>query len=185
MQVMKLIDEELSEPYSIFTYRYFLSQWPFLCHLAISDTDEAFGCIIGKMDRHRNGRMRGYIGMLTVKKEYRHLGVGMSQYLLLYMSHDDDDDAHICIYTGSTLVKECIAEMIKRGCEEIVLEAEATNMGALRLYQNLGFIRDKRLRRYYLNGNDAYRLKLLIPPSTHVDSPRVDDVTNRLAGMMT
>ncbi|KAI8112629.1 hypothetical protein M9434_003950 [Picochlorum sp. BPE23] len=159
--VMKLIDEELSEPYSIFTYRYFLSQWPFLCHLAISDTDEAFGCIIGKMDRHRNGRMRGYIGMLTVKKEYRHLGV------------------------GSTLVKECIAEMIKRGCEEIVLEAEATNMGALRLYQNLGFIRDKRLRRYYLNGNDAYRLKLLIPPSTHVDSPRVADVTNRLAGMMT
>lgn len=77
---MKLIDEELSEPYSIFTYRYFLSQWPFLCHLAISDTEEAFGCIIGKMDRHRNGRMRGYIGMLTVKKEYRHLGVGMSQY---------------------------------------------------------------------------------------------------------
>lgn len=104
--------------------------------------------------------------------------------ILLYMSHDDDD-AHVCIYTGSTLVKECIAEMIKRGCEEIVLEAEATNMGALRLYQNLGFIRDKRLRRYYLNGNDAYRLKLLIPPSTHVDSPRVDDVTNRLAGMMT
>jgi len=75
---MKLIDEELSEPYSIFTYRYFLSQWPFLCHLAISDEDEPFGCIIGKMDRHRNGRMRGYIGMLTVKKDYRHLGVGMS-----------------------------------------------------------------------------------------------------------
>lgn len=179
---MKLIDEELSEPYSIFTYRYFLSQWPFLCHLAISDEDEAFGCIIGKMDRHRNGRMRGYIGMLTVKKEYRHLGVGMSQYCQPCIYHHM---MHIYVYTGSTLVKECIAEMIKRGCEEIVLEAEATNMGALRLYQNLGFIRDKRLRRYYLNGNDAYRLKLLIPSSKHVDSPRVDDMTNRLAGMLT
>ena len=52
------------------------------------------------------------------------------------------------IYAGSKLVRRCIEEMIRRGCEEIVLEAEVTNMGALRLYQNLGFIRDKRLRRY-------------------------------------
>ncbi len=28
---MHLIDNELSEPYSIFTYRYFLQQWPNLC----------------------------------------------------------------------------------------------------------------------------------------------------------
>jgi N-alpha-acetyltransferase 30 len=60
-------------------------------------------------------------------------------------------------------VKRVIAEMRSRGCEEVVLEAEATNLGALKLYGNLGFIRDKRLQRYYLNGNDAYRLKLLLP----------------------
>lgn len=34
------------------------------------------------------------------------------------------------------------------GCEEVVLEAEVTNTGALRLYQRLGFIRDKRLKRH-------------------------------------
>ena len=45
----------------------------------------------------------------------------------------------------------------------MVLEAEATNAGALRLYAGLGFIRDKRLARYYLSGTDAYRLKLLLP----------------------
>ena len=33
------------------------------------------------------------------------------------------------------------------GCHEIVLEAEVTNQGALRLYEQLGFIRDKRLHR--------------------------------------
>jgi peptide alpha-N-acetyltransferase len=44
-----------------------------------------------------------------------------------------------------------------------VLEAETTNEGALRLYQSLGFIRDKALSRYYLSGRDAYRLKLLFP----------------------
>jgi peptide alpha-N-acetyltransferase len=31
--VMGLVDTELSEPYSIFTYRYFLNQWPQLCFL--------------------------------------------------------------------------------------------------------------------------------------------------------
>lgn len=35
-----------------------------------------------------------------------------------------------------------------------------TNTGALRLYEKLGFLCDKRLYRYYLNGNDALRLKL-------------------------
>ena len=156
-RVMELIDAELSEPYSIFTYRYFLSKWPYLCHIAVTEgTQEYFGCIIGKMDLHKNGRMRGYIGMLTVKKEYRHVGV------------------------GSRLVKKCIGEMLRRGCEEIVLEAEVTNIGALKLYQNLGFIRDKRLRSYYLNGNDAYRLKLRIPSSHHDDSPTVSNMMDNL-----
>ena len=34
--VTSLIDNELSEPYSIFTYRYFLNQWPQLCILVRS-----------------------------------------------------------------------------------------------------------------------------------------------------
>ena len=32
--------------------------------------------------------------------------------------------------------------------EEVVLEAEVTNKGALALYRNLGFVRDKRLLRW-------------------------------------
>lgn len=35
-----------------------------------------------------------------------------------------------------------------------------SNKGALRLYGNLGFAKDKRLAKYYLNGGDAFRLKL-------------------------
>lgn len=45
----------------------------------------------------------------------------------------------------------------------MTLEAEVTNKGALALYGRLGFIRAKRLFRYYLNGVDAFRLKLLFP----------------------
>ena len=51
---------------------------------------------------------------------------------------------------------------------KVTLEAEVTNKGALALYGRLGFIRSKRLFRYYLNGVDAFRLKLLFPrPELH------------------
>lgn len=33
-QISGMIDEELSEPYSIYTYRYFLHGWPDLCMFA-------------------------------------------------------------------------------------------------------------------------------------------------------
>jgi peptide alpha-N-acetyltransferase len=53
--------------------------------------------------------------------------------------------------------------MVAGEAEEVVLEAEVSNTGALALYRSLGFIRDKHLHRYYLNNQDAYRLKLLLP----------------------
>lgn len=52
------------------------------------------------------------------------------------------------LLSGSELVKKAIAAMIEGGCEEVVLEAEVSNLGALKLYQSLGFIRDKRLHRW-------------------------------------
>jgi hypothetical protein len=44
-------------------------------------------------------------------------------------------------------VKRAIEEMIAADADEVVLEAEVTNSGALALYRNLGFLRDKRLIR--------------------------------------
>ncbi|KAL6768036.1 hypothetical protein ACKKBF_B37525 [Auxenochlorella protothecoides x Auxenochlorella symbiontica] len=73
--VMGLVDAELSEPYSIFTYRYFLRSWPQLCFLA-RDGDRCFGAIVAKLERHRDALYRGYIAMLVVEKPYRVLGVG-------------------------------------------------------------------------------------------------------------
>lgn len=31
--IMRLIQKDLSEPYSIYTYRYFIHNWPNLCYL--------------------------------------------------------------------------------------------------------------------------------------------------------
>lgn len=55
--------------------------------------------------------------------------------------------------------------MKEDGVDEIVLETEYDNHAALSLYESLGFIREKRLHRFYLNGKDAFRLVLAVPYS--------------------
>ena len=64
--------------------------------------------------------------------------------------------SHACIHTQIG-----INRMMERyGCQEIELETEVSNVGATQLYLKLGFIKDFRLSRYYLNGGDAFRLRL-------------------------
>jgi len=46
------------------------------------------------------------------------------------------------------------------GAQEIALETEFDNVPALGLYTSLGFVPEKRLHRFYLNGKDAFRLVL-------------------------
>lgn len=132
--IMRLIQEVLSEPYSIYTYRYFIHNWPNLCFLAMHGNTYV-GAIVCKLDFHKSLN-RGYIAMLAVHEKYRKRKI------------------------GSSLVLKSISAMVCARADEIVLETEITNKSALCLYENLGFVRDKRLFRYYLNGVDALRLKL-------------------------
>jgi len=141
--IINLISVDLSEPYSIFTYRYFINNWPNLTFIATTPPPEGappgphvVGTIVCKQDQHRSGSERGYIAMLAVHHSMRKRGM------------------------GSKLVQLAVRAMHDGGCDEAVLETEVTNLAALRLYEGLGFVRDKRLHRYYLNGNDAYRLKV-------------------------
>lgn len=98
--------------------------------------DDCVGAIVCKLDIHRKVIKRGYIAMLAVDVKYRKRKI------------------------GSNLVRRAIQAMVEDDADEVVLETEITNRPALRLYENLGFVRDKRLFRYYLNGVDALRLKL-------------------------
>ncbi|ORY45867.1 acyl-CoA N-acyltransferase [Rhizoclosmatium globosum] len=136
-KIMNLIESDLSEPYTIYTYRYFLVDWPHLSFLALIN-NICVGVIVCKLEPHRNGRNRGYLAMLAVKSEYRKQGIGRK------------------------LIVKAVEAMVQQGADEVVLETEITNKGAQSLYEGLGFIRDKRMGRYYLNGNDAYRLKLVL-----------------------
>lgn len=73
--IMRLIQKDLSEPYSIYTYRYFIHNWPKLCFLAMHGTT-CVGAIVCKLDIHRQQSKRGYIAMLAVDKDYRKLKIG-------------------------------------------------------------------------------------------------------------
>ncbi|KAI0027523.1 acyl-CoA N-acyltransferase, partial [Vararia minispora EC-137] len=138
--IISLVQSELSEPYVIYTYRYFLHQWqvasPLMCGAFDADSQRPIGVIVCKQSLHREKINRGYIAMLSVSKSYRKQGV------------------------ASALVHHSVDIMKAHGVEEIALETEYDNAPALALYTSLGFIREKRLHRFYLNGKDAYRLVL-------------------------
>ena len=156
-QIRELISNDLSEPYSIYVYRYFLYQWADLCFMvchhfpggrklctrtdfsqALDEQNVLAGVVVSKLEPHRGGPMRGYIAMLATKSEHRGKGI------------------------ATTLVSKAIDAMIERDADEIALETEETNLAAMKLYEKLGFLRSKKLHRYYLNGNSAYRLVLYL-----------------------
>ncbi|BEI81362.1 hypothetical protein CcaverHIS002_0205220 [Cutaneotrichosporon cavernicola] len=134
--ITRLCDEELSEPYNVYTFRYFLEDWPHLTFFVFpSPADpEPIATIICKLDMHRERTMRGYIGMLSVDKAWRRRSIARK------------------------LVELAISKMEAVGADEIVLETEFDNGPSLALYEALGFICEKRLHRFYSNGKDAFRL---------------------------
>lgn len=107
---------------------------------ALDDNDNLIGVIVTKLEPHRSGPLRGYIAMLATKTSHRGQGI------------------------ATRLVRMAVEAMITQGADEIALETEVDNIPSLRIYENLGFIRTKRLHRYYLNGNTAFRLVLYLKP---------------------
>ncbi|XWS40515.1 hypothetical protein CRYUN_Cryun17cG0001700 [Craigia yunnanensis] len=104
------------------------------------------------------------------EEEIEYASYGDEHHLPLIMSLVDQE-------LTTELVTRSIGMMMESGCEEVTLEAEVTSKGALALYGRLGFIRAKRLFHYYLNGVDAFCLKLLFPgQELHFSAPMM---TNR------
>ncbi|KAI4152435.1 MAG: hypothetical protein L6R39_001811 [Caloplaca ligustica] len=149
--IRQLISTDLSEPYSIYVYRYFLYQWGDLCFLALDKEENMLGVVISKLEPHRGGPLRGYIAMLAVKKEHRGKGI------------------------ATRLVRMAIDVMIERDADEIALETEVTNTAAMKLYERLGFLRSKRLHRYYLNGSSAFRFVLFVKENAFTSHLRYDE----------
>jgi N-alpha-acetyltransferase 30 len=75
--VMRLVALDLSEPYSIFTYRYFLHRFPDLCILAVDAAsttttrrgDDVCGCVVGKIDIENNNNNNSAVEQVMVQDD--------------------------------------------------------------------------------------------------------------------
>jgi peptide alpha-N-acetyltransferase len=73
-EIQSLVAKDLSEPYSVFTYRYFLQAWPSLCICAFHQ-NIMVGTILCKAEEESDCH-RGYIAMLAVNSSFRKRGIG-------------------------------------------------------------------------------------------------------------
>jgi len=118
--------------------------------------EQMIGVVVSKLEPHGHGQMRGYIAMLAVKDGHRGKGIATT---LVRMAIDamiagDADEA-------STARKRVDSRRLLIFLQ-VALETEVTNTAAMKLYERLGFLRSKRLHRYYLNGNTAFRFLLYL-----------------------
>jgi peptide alpha-N-acetyltransferase len=179
--VMKLVALDLSEPYSIFTYRYFLHRFPDLCILAVDGkTKEVCGCVVGKIDietihhQHDNSMIMDgnntQVSQQQQQNQEQTNTVGNENSLIDSNNNNSAQTGYIGMLAvrdtyrrkgiGKALVRQVLQRMKNRGCTSVTLETEVSNVTAQILYQNFGFIREELLVRYYLNNGDAYRLRL-------------------------
>ena len=96
----QLISKDLSEPYSIYVYRYFLYQWGDLCFLAMNDKDEMVGVVVSKLEPHRGGPLRGYIAMLAVRGEYRGRGIATKLVRMAIDAMIERDADEVCCFSA-------------------------------------------------------------------------------------
>jgi len=162
--------------YLVFTYRYFLHQFPDLCIFAVpiidgkDDEVEPVGCVVCKVDPeeevdghqyqafcHGIENTDGDKDTATVEGDAASLPSRFCGYIAMLAV----DTAYRRSGIGTALVKRSVRRMIRKGCASVMLETEVSNKAAMKLYQEkLGFIREELLVRYYLNWGDAYRLRL-------------------------
>lgn len=105
--IQRLVTRDLSEPYSIYTYRFFLHNWPryCICAYAVDPADSGKRTMIATVVCKMEGEgdvMQGYMAMLAVDQDYRKRGI------------------------AKTLVTMVIDRMVEDGCREVMLEAEVS-----------------------------------------------------------
>ncbi len=76
--------------------------------------------IVNEQENKRLGRQRGWIDILAVRRQYRHLGL------------------------GTALILEGMRQLYRAGCTQAVLGCDSENLtGATRIYERVGFHVDK------------------------------------------
>jgi ribosomal-protein-alanine N-acetyltransferase len=118
--------ESLRERYDPTLFTQLVPFWPEGL-IVIEDLGRVIGFVFGVM----SGVQQARVLMLAVDRRYR--GAGL----------------------GTLLSQEFFRECGKKGVRQVSLEVRASNVGAQRFYQRLGFFTIKRSSRYYSDGEDG------------------------------
>ena len=104
--IRQLISKDLSEPYSVYVYRYFLYQWGDLCFMTVDTSGALIGVIVCKLEIHRGGPLRGYIAMLAVKDDQRGKGIAtkLVRMAIEAMADKDADEVWITMKSSVCIV---------------------------------------------------------------------------------
>lgn len=173
-----LMEVDLSEPYNVFTYRFFVDQWPQLTFLAFAkDGALAEAPSAADVASHaqkrcfyapcRDGTWRRLVGGIVCKLDVaRRTGLRRGYIAMLAV-----DGAYRRHGIGRTITARALDTMVAQGADEITLETETTNAASLAFYERFGFVRARLMPNYYLYAGDAYKLVLPLaaPPSCEPD----------------
>ncbi len=141
-EVMRINRRELPENYPYFIFRYFYLTWGNYFLVAIED-GKVVGYIMGSIEKKSNPRNPevmeiegmpdevGHIISFAVLREYQGRGI------------------------GSALLKEEL-ERFSTAVKAVYLEVRVSNERAIKIYKKFGFKPIKVIKRYYLDGEDAY-----------------------------
>jgi ribosomal-protein-alanine acetyltransferase len=128
--VIALAFETLPEPYNPSIFTQFYESYPEGFLVALN-FDTIIGFLIGIKTTPNTAR----ILMLAVKDAYRKKGI------------------------GSALLSRFLKEMKHQNITGVELEVRTSNQGALKFYQNQGFLLQGTLQQFYQNGENAYSMR--------------------------
>lgn len=90
-----------------------------------------------------------YFSSIAVDKNYRNMGIGRKLFAFMFK------------------------HFAKKGLKKACLDVRTANKKAISFYENLGFKTVKKIKRYYRDGSDAYRMELANwPQAAEMSSPK-------------
>ncbi len=141
-EVIRINRRELPENYPYFVFRYFYLTWGRYFLVAVED-GKIVGYIMGSVETKDNPRNPDIINIKELPDELGHI-ISFAV-LREYQGRG----------IGSALLREELdrfSEVVKA----VYLEVRVSNVKAIRIYKKFGFKPIKVLKRYYMDGEDAY-----------------------------
>lgn len=141
ISVMEINLKTLPEHYSDYFYESILNELPEAFVVSL-EGDTYTGYIMCKTEygfshfRRLGFVKKGHMVSVAVLPQYRRRGI------------------------GRILVEESLKGIRARQCVEMYLEVRCSNIGAVKLYEDMGFVIRQQLRSYYRDGEDAYLMAI-------------------------